>query len=110
MVLVVARFDKPRFGSMGYYMRFFDMSSAPLAIRDIEGAMKERDSRYRLESPTPEDQRQADLYLGDGLYGEIEINQRGDKLFDGEVEEMLEFVRNTEGEKRSFVEQVLTRT
>jgi hypothetical protein len=95
---------------MGYYMRFFDTSGAPLTVRDIECAMKQHDSHYRLEPPTPDDQAQADLYFGDGLYAEVEINQQGDKLFEGEIEEMLQFVRDNEGDNRGVVEQVLKST
>jgi hypothetical protein len=93
---------------MGYYMRFLDTSEKPLAIDEIEGAMRNVDPAYRLEAP--ESARmipQADLNLGDGLYAEIEINQPGDGLFEDEIAEMLEFLEDAEGKGRKRVEVVL---
>jgi hypothetical protein len=92
---------------MGYYMRFFDTSEKPLTIGDIEGAMRDVDPAYRLEVPKPAKIPQADLYLGDGLYAEVEINQPGDGLFEDEIAEMLEFLEDAEGNARKQVEKVL---
>jgi hypothetical protein len=92
---------------MGYYMRFFDTSDKPLTIGEIEGSLHEVDPRYRLERPDDADIPQADLYLGDDLYAEIEINEPGDGLFEAEISEMLELLDNSEGRSRNRVESVL---
>jgi hypothetical protein len=92
---------------MGYYMRFFDRSDEPLTVAAIEAALKNVDPAYRLESPAAGRIPQADLYIGDGLYAEIEINQPGDGLFDDEVPEMLTFLEDADGENRGRVEDVL---
>src|SRR4029453_8354099 len=95
---------------MGYYMRFFDTSEKPLTIGDIEGAMRDVDPAYRLEVPEPAKIPQAHLYLGDGLYAEIEINEPGDRLFEDEIAEMLEFLEDAEGNAHKRVEKVLKGT
>jgi hypothetical protein len=92
---------------MGYYMRFFDTSEKPLSIDEVEGALREVDPAYRLESPESAKIPQADLYLREGLYAEIEINQPGDGLFEDEIAEMLEFLEDAEGKARKRVEKVL---
>ena len=92
---------------MGYYIRYFDTSEQPLAMSEIESALRAVDPTYRLESPESAEVAQADLYLGDGLYGEVEINQPGDGLFEDEIAEMLEFLEDAEGEGRTRVEKVL---
>jgi len=43
----------------------------------------------------------------DAVYGQIEVNRGGDGVFDGESEELKEFVENSEGAKRSDVLNVL---
>jgi hypothetical protein len=92
---------------MGYYMRFFDTSEKPLTIGEIEGALRDVDPAYRLEAPESAKIPQADLYLRDGLYAEIEINEPGDELFENEIAEMLEFLEDAEGKARKRVEKVL---
>jgi hypothetical protein len=92
---------------MGYYMGYFDTSEKPLTIGEIESALRAVDPAYRLESSESTGVAQAHLYLGDGLYGEVEINQPGDGLFEDEIAEMLEFLEDAEGEGRTRVENVL---
>ena len=92
---------------MGYYMRYFDTSEKWLTIGEIEGALRDVNPAYRLESPESAKIPQADLYLGDGLYAEIEINEPGDGLFEDEIAEMLEFLEDAEGNGRTRVEEVL---
>ncbi len=92
---------------MGYYMRFFDTSEKPLTIGDIEGALRSADPAYRLEAPESAKIPQADLYLRDEPYAEIEINQPGDGQFDDEIAEMLEFLEDAEGKARKRVAKVL---
>jgi hypothetical protein len=50
---------------------------------------------------------QADLYLRDGLSAEIEINEPGSGLFEDEIAEMLEFLKDAKGKSRKRVEKVL---
>jgi len=93
---------------MGYYMRFFDTSEKPITIDEIEDALRQVDPVYHLEAPESARIPQADLYLRDDLYAEIEINAAGrDGLFEDEIAEMLEFLEDAEGEGRKCVEKVL---
>lgn len=91
---------------MGYYMRFFDTSEKPLTIPDIEVALQREDAAYRLVAPETAQIPQANLFLGDGLYAEIEINLPDDGLFKEEIEEMLELLEDAEGQTQR-VEDVL---
>jgi hypothetical protein len=92
---------------MGYYMRFFDTSDKPLTVGDVEGALRDVNAAYRLESPDSAKVPQADLYLGDGLYAEIEINEPGDGLFEREIAEMVESLQDAQSKARERVEEVL---
>ena len=93
---------------MGYYMRFFDTTEKPLTIGAIEVALRHVDPAYRLEAPESAKISEADLYLRDDLYAEIEINEPGDGLFEDEIAEMLEFLEDAEGNGRERVEKVLS--
>jgi hypothetical protein len=88
-------------------MRYFDTSDEPLAIKDIEAAMKRENPAYRLEIFEDSKRPLADLYLGDAVYAQIEINQPGDGLFDEEIEEMLDFLLDAEGQVQKRGEKVL---
>jgi hypothetical protein len=92
---------------MGYYMRFFDTSEEPLTTEQIQEALKEEDPSYRLEAPESAKIPQADLYRGDDLFAEIEINQPGEALFEDEIKEMIEFLEEAKGTSRKRVEETL---
>ena len=92
---------------MGYYLRFFDTADQPLSLKTIESALQLRDQRYRLAVPEGATRPEGDLYLGEALYAEVEINQPDDGLFDDEVGEMLESLEDIEGDARGRVETVL---
>lgn len=80
---------------MGYYMRFFDTSTQTLNLCDVNSALRQIDPAYRVEIVPETDALQGELHYGDGLYGEIEINQPGDGLFDEEIQEQLESLEDT---------------
>lgn len=92
---------------MPYRMRFFDVSVAPISIEAIEGAMKMHNHAYRIHTDSDS---VGDLFLGDDVYAQIEINQPGDGLFEEEIEEFLEFLDDVEGKARQRVEQVLKKS
>ena len=92
---------------MGYYMRYFDTSKERLTIDTIDEALKKEDPAYRLVAPASAKVPQADMYRGDGLFAEIEINEPGDGLFEEEIQEFLESLEEAEGENRKRVEKVL---
>jgi hypothetical protein len=92
---------------MGYYIRFFDTSEEPLTIDAIQDGLKKDNPAYRLEAPESAKIPQADLYRGDSLYAEIEINQPGEGLFESEIREMLEFLEEAKGISCDRIEKVL---
>jgi hypothetical protein len=61
-----------------------------LNLRDVHSALQQIDSAYRVEIIPETSELQGELHYADGLYGEIEINQPGDELFDAEIQEQLE--------------------
>lgn len=95
---------------MGYYIRFFDTTDEPLTLDAVESALRAQDPAFRLEridAEFGEAVPQADLYRAGDLLGEVEINTPGDDIFEGEIEEMLELVQQSESLNRQRVETVL---
>jgi hypothetical protein len=92
---------------MGYYMRFFDTSPEALSLRDVDLALRELDPAYCVEIVPETNALQGELHYADGLYGEIEINQRDDGLFDAEIEEQLESVEEAGEGDRVLVSETL---
>jgi len=81
---------------MGYYMRFFDTSAEPLNLGVVDSALRQLDPAYRVNIFPKTDALQGEFHYGDGLYGEIEINQLADGLFDEELQEQLETLGDAE--------------
>jgi hypothetical protein len=88
-------------------MRYFDTSDEALSIKDIEVALKRQDPAYRLEIFEGSERPLADMYFGNGVYAQIELNQPGDGLFDEEIQEMLECIVDAEGKGQKQVKNVL---
>lgn len=91
---------------MGYYMRFISTDERKISLTVLEAALKEIDSNYRVKRDET-DNSQGDLMLGEDVYGEIEVNLPGDEIFDIEIEELVEFLEEVEGENKSKVVEVL---
>ncbi|MBX3730884.1 MAG: hypothetical protein KF858_17040 [Candidatus Sumerlaeia bacterium] len=92
---------------MPYRMRYFDTTPEPLALQDIEKALVCVDPEYRLDVVEGSKTPLANLCRGDDIFAQIEINQPGDGLFEPEIQEMLDFLADSEGEGRERVEAVL---
>lgn len=96
---------------MGYYMRFFDTSEDSLQIHSIEAGLRQSDPTYRLEIQEDASRPQADMYRGEELLAEIEINQaEGDDQFGEEIDEFLEEIESAEEPVRAAVEVVFKNT
>jgi hypothetical protein len=94
---------------MGYYMRFI-VTDGELRLAEIEEALQSADGAYRLHHHSGSQRQSADLYHGDELYGELEINRPGDGLFEDEVAELRETVEEAEeGDERQRVVEFLAR-
>jgi len=88
---------------MGYYMRFFQTDDSDLNLSGIEAGLRQIDPAYAIERDAP-DSITGLLKYRDDLYGEIELNRRGEGLADEEIEEFRERVA-AEGD--GSTEQVL---
>ena len=86
---------------MGYYMRFIVTDEKDVSLGPLESALKQIDPAYLIDRDEEADSEGL-LKWRDAVYGQIEVNRPGDGLFDGEIEELKEFVENSEGAKRSY--------
>lgn len=76
---------------MGYYMRYM-VTDGDLRIEELQQALAAVDPAYRLEIHAEPRNNSGDLYYGDQLYAEVEVNRPGDELFEDEIDELLEVV------------------
>ena len=74
----------------------------------LESALQQLDSAYQIERDEEADDEGLLKHRGD-VYGQIIINRTGDGIFDGELEELREFVDAADGERKSDVQEVLNR-
>jgi hypothetical protein len=72
---------------MGYYMQFFNQSADSVDFQTLHRSLKELHSSYCIKGVKKEASEYGELYLGEELLGEIEINRPGDGLFDEEKAE-----------------------
>ncbi len=80
---------------MGYYMRFLVTDSRKLDLPTIiSGLAKKKDRKYRIN---PSGTDAGELYLGNELLGELEINRRGTDLADSELAELEEELEAVDG-------------
>ena len=84
---------------MGYYMRFIVTDQKRLSLDDLESALQSVDPEYAIVD--------GELHHGADLYGEIEINVRGEELCDEELGELEEFLEDAEGESKTLVIETL---
>lgn len=80
---------------MGYYMRYIVTDDQPLLLGDLDAALKSIDPNYAITN--------GDFHYGSDLYGEIEINPRGEELCDEELSELEEFAEDSEGAHKQRV-------
>lgn len=84
---------------MGYYMRYIVTDEQRVSLSEIERALRAIDPHYLVGD--------GDLKHDDGLYGQLEINQPGDGLFEEEVDELKAELEDTRGKAKKKVEAVL---
>lgn len=89
-------------------MRFIVTDEKEVSLITLESALKQIDPAYLIDRDEEFDSEGL-LKWGDDVYGQIEVNRVGDGLFDAEIEELREFVDNSEGVKQSEVLNVLGR-
>ena len=93
---------------MGYYMRFITADERDVSLSTLEAALKETDAAYLIERDEESDREGVLTYKGE-IYGQVEVNQPGDGIFDEEIGELRESVGEAEGAAKSEVLGVLNR-
>ncbi|MEL6177969.1 MAG: hypothetical protein AAFS10_03405 [Myxococcota bacterium] len=78
---------------MGYYMRYITTTSNIPTLDAIRSSLQTMDTHYRLTSVEPSEMS-AELFFDEAIVGELDINMRGDGLFDEEIKELRDFVEH----------------
>ena len=92
---------------MGYYMRFVVTDDGDVSLSKINAGLKQIDAAYLVEFDSDADDA-GHLTHGGDTYGALEINRRGDGLFDQEIDELKQLLEASEGERKPEVSQVLS--
>jgi hypothetical protein len=95
---------------MGYYMRFFVTDQQPVTLDMLESAFKAIDPSYAIVDRHPTRAENGILIHDDEPYGEIEINNPGDSLFESELNEFREFLADAQGPNKQVVLDALNGT
>jgi len=66
----------------------------------LEEVLKESGPDYSIAERLPSPREGGNLMHSGGLYAQIEINRRGDRLFDQELGELREEVEECEGKRK----------
>lgn len=91
---------------MGYYMRFISVDERKLTLKELESALKKYDSNYKIDRDKDDD-IEGLLMCSDGIYGQLEVNEKGDGTFEDEIEMLTERVENANGEDKQRVLDIL---
>jgi hypothetical protein len=84
---------------MSYFMRYISTDTAPITLAQLEQALQAVNPHYRIVNNV--------LYLGDDVYGDLEINLPGDALFADEITELQETVSDTRSKQKRTVLETL---
>lgn len=93
---------------MSYFMRFVLTDGVPPSINSIAEALNAVDAAFSIAQTTA-DTASGDLYHGDDLFAEIEINERGDPLCDEDIEDFVEELNKHDDPKRVIALNALER-
>ncbi|MBW4435954.1 MAG: hypothetical protein KME04_02390 [Pleurocapsa minor GSE-CHR-MK-17-07R] len=70
-------------------MRYFISGTEMASLPELGALFLEVHEEYLLLAD-PIDENSAELYFGEVLLGELEVNRPGDDLFDGDLEDLLD--------------------
>ena len=71
---------------MGYYMRYITTDSQPITLSMLEVGLQAADMSYRIIDTQIENT--GDLFHGDVVCGQMEINLPGDGIFEDDIAEL----------------------
>jgi hypothetical protein len=74
---------------MSYFMRFILLESAPPTLREIQTVLQFADSSVQIVEDNAEPNI-GDLYFGEAVYAELEINVPGDPICDDDLADFEE--------------------
>jgi hypothetical protein len=85
---------------MSYYVRFIATDTTSTTCSVLQRALKAKDPQYSIA-------KSGELKHGEDVYGVVEINRSGDKLFDEEIGELKESVEAVRGKRKADVLKTL---
>jgi hypothetical protein len=91
---------------MGYFMRFISGDARLLDLEAVGAILREVDPQYVMR-PTDLDDLVEVVYDGQ-LYGQIEIDQQGDELFEDDISAFLEMLGTPATSQEQMVADALT--
>ncbi len=95
---------------MGDFIRYLFTTKNDLTLAAVESAFKAIDDAFSIFAD-PATDNSGDLIYGSEIYGELEINQRGDQVFDEDIDDLGDQLPEIEGgEGKPAVEKALAAT
>jgi hypothetical protein len=101
-------FERTGLNIVSYLMRFILTEGVPPSLDSIDGALKAIDMAFAITRDAA-DGAAGDLHYSDEIYGEIEINQRGDPLCDEDIEDFKEELNKQDDPNRVIALDALAR-
>jgi hypothetical protein len=75
---------------MACYLRFLASGPEAISLEELGAALAASDPRWRIDDTSDERSSCGDLYLGDELLAELEVNRPGDMQFEDERDQLLQ--------------------
>ena len=91
---------------MGYYIRFISVDTKKISLSEIEIALKSLDSDYQIDRDEINDAEGVLMWKNE-TYAQLEINEKGDSIFEDEIEMLKERGEEAEGQNKQRVLDVL---
>ena len=88
---------------MSFYLRFISESEQIVTLKQLQAALPEIGTRYRLDIDA-DDNVYGELFYDDDLVAQVELNLPDDEIFEEDLEELVEFIHYSKSEHQ---EQVL---
>lgn len=91
---------------MGYYMRYITLTPVIITLQDLESALRLTHQNY-VVTPDQINDLAGDLFWGDTLLGEVEINRPNDGIFEEDIGDLKELVQHSTDPKRRHILEML---
>ncbi len=94
---------------MGDFIRYLFTAEPDLSLALVESGLKAVDAGFSIFADAATD-NSGDLIYGGEVYGELEINQRGDQVFDEDIDDLREQLAGISAESMSAEESLVVQT